>query len=590
MLRVVIVDRASALLAVGFWVLQVVRARQVRGDGRQQPSPHDSAARAARRAVRSQRARARRERVLVHDRDHPRAQRQPERRRSSASRPRSGADEARAARTIRRAHKRDPLFRPIPVIEHATFAQVAAVRRAQLELPEVVVQQVPTRAYPAGRLGRAPVRLRRRDPGSAARSAASSPALAVRRDRRPGRPREGLQRAADGHGRRATGRRQQRRPRDRRARRGDPRRRRSACSSRSTTTCSARSRTRFTRGGLHRRRASSSIPTTGEILAMTSLPAYDPNDFADRHRSRHVGRAQRRSAEAADESADPGHVLARVDVQDRDGDRRRSSEGVITPDFKVNCPGDATFYGHTFQCDKTRGARHARSAPRDRAVVQRVLLHRRRPARRSTRSTSTPRSSGLVGQDRHRSARRESRASCRRPSGRADVQARSGIRARRFRSRSARAPVSVTPIALATMIATVANGGTLVTPHVVRAVDDDGQGWQPSRAAAAAIGVHVPARRASGRARRLVAGRQRRRHRRAARASRAGTWPARPAPRRSISNEGQGGRVRQDAWTCATTAGSCSSRRATTRRSPGVVFAEHGGYGAHRRRPSRSTC
>jgi penicillin-binding protein 2 len=39
--------------------------------------------------------------------------------------------------------------------------------------------------------------------------------------------------------------------------------------------------------------------------------------------------------------------------------------------------------------------------------------------------------------------------------------------------------VSVTPLALATMISTVANGGTLVTPHLVRAVDaGHGQGWQ----------------------------------------------------------------------------------------------------------------
>jgi penicillin-binding protein 2 len=36
--------------------------------------------------------------------------------------------------------------------------------------------------------------------------------------------------------------------------------------------------------------------------------------------------------------------------------------------------------------------------------------------------------------------------------------------------------VDVTPIALATMMATVANGGTLVTPHLVRA-RNDGSGW-----------------------------------------------------------------------------------------------------------------
>jgi penicillin-binding protein 2 len=37
--------------------------------------------------------------------------------------------------------------------------------------------------------------------------------------------------------------------------------------------------------------------------------------------------------------------------------------------------------------------------------------------------------------------------------------------------------VTVTPASLAVMIATVANGGTRVTPHVVRAVDDGG-GWK----------------------------------------------------------------------------------------------------------------
>jgi penicillin-binding protein 2 len=37
--------------------------------------------------------------------------------------------------------------------------------------------------------------------------------------------------------------------------------------------------------------------------------------------------------------------------------------------------------------------------------------------------------------------------------------------------------VSVTPISMAVMIATVANGGTRVTPHVIRAVDEGG-GWK----------------------------------------------------------------------------------------------------------------
>jgi penicillin-binding protein 2 len=37
--------------------------------------------------------------------------------------------------------------------------------------------------------------------------------------------------------------------------------------------------------------------------------------------------------------------------------------------------------------------------------------------------------------------------------------------------------VDQTPMSLAVMMATVANGGTVVTPHVVKAIDE-GQGWQ----------------------------------------------------------------------------------------------------------------
>src|SRR5262249_25870159 len=64
----------------------------------------------------------------------------------------TGVDEPRLQEVMLR-HRRDPMFAPIPVIEHASFAQVAAVTARQLELPEVVVQQVPTRAYPTDALG-----------------------------------------------------------------------------------------------------------------------------------------------------------------------------------------------------------------------------------------------------------------------------------------------------------------------------------------------------------------------------------------------------------------------------------------------------
>ena len=54
-------------------------------------------------------------------------------------------------REIVARHRHEPSYRPIVVINDATLAQVAAVtaRRLEFELPDVVVQEVPTRQYPS---------------------------------------------------------------------------------------------------------------------------------------------------------------------------------------------------------------------------------------------------------------------------------------------------------------------------------------------------------------------------------------------------------------------------------------------------------
>ena len=65
----------------------------------------------------------------------------------------AGEDE-KTIREIVERHRREPSYRPIVVIEDATLAQVAAItaRRLDFELPDVVVQQVPTRQYPTAEL------------------------------------------------------------------------------------------------------------------------------------------------------------------------------------------------------------------------------------------------------------------------------------------------------------------------------------------------------------------------------------------------------------------------------------------------------
>ena len=60
-----------------------------------------------------------------------------------------GIDEARIREVVER-HRREPSYRPITIVQDATLAQVAAVtaRRLDSELPDVVVEPVPTRRYP----------------------------------------------------------------------------------------------------------------------------------------------------------------------------------------------------------------------------------------------------------------------------------------------------------------------------------------------------------------------------------------------------------------------------------------------------------
>ena len=65
----------------------------------------------------------------------------------------AGLDVAQVQQIVDR-HRGEPTYRPIVVIEDASLAQVAAItaRRLDFELPDVVVEEVPTRQYPTDAL------------------------------------------------------------------------------------------------------------------------------------------------------------------------------------------------------------------------------------------------------------------------------------------------------------------------------------------------------------------------------------------------------------------------------------------------------
>lgn len=95
-------------------------------------------------------------------------------------------------------------------------------------------------------------------------------------------------------------------------------------------------------------------PRTGEILAMVSRPAFDPNLFAARIKSKDWKMIMN----------DPGHPLLNraIQAQLAPGSTFKPimavaglETGVIDDSYTVNCPGGATFYGRYFKCHEVDG-------------------------------------------------------------------------------------------------------------------------------------------------------------------------------------------------------------------------------------------
>src|SRR5215467_7391136 len=135
-------------LAIGFWVLQVVQHQQY-NEMAENNHQRTLALRAPRGLVFDRDGR-----VLVEnrnsysisiDREHTKDLSRTIRILSQVL----GIDESEI-QTIVDRHRREPTYRPITIVQDATLAQVAAVsaRRLDFELPDILVQRVPTRRYP----------------------------------------------------------------------------------------------------------------------------------------------------------------------------------------------------------------------------------------------------------------------------------------------------------------------------------------------------------------------------------------------------------------------------------------------------------
>jgi len=217
-------------------------------------------------------------------------------------------------------------------------------------------------------------------------------------------------------------------------------------------------------------------PQNGEVLAFASLPEYDPNAFA-------AGIDRASFSALLNDELKP--------LQDRAIQGKYSpgstfkmavalaglEEGIITPSFHATCAGHATFYGHTFACWKKPGhgtidLRHAIEQSCDvyfYTVANLVGVDK-------INKWAT-----LIGLGVKSGIDLPNELTGLVPSTQWKLQAKheKWYAGETISVGIGQGAVAVTPVSMAVYMATLANGGTRVTPHLLKAVDE-GKGWVPA--------------------------------------------------------------------------------------------------------------
>jgi penicillin-binding protein 2 len=381
-----------------------------------------------------------------------------------------GMDEA-AVRVIVDRHRREPSYRPIVVIQDATLAQVAAVsaRKLDFELPDIYVEEVPTRSYPetiaahlfgyVGEVNDAQVSdtegLKSGDivgqsgiekvynamlmgEDGAKRVVVNSVGREIR-TLEEDQPTEGkrLQLTIDYDVQKAI-------------------------------------EDGFDQLGFNGA-AVVVDPSNGDVLGFTSRPAYDPNAFAagiDRATWATLTTDEERplNDRAIQGTYSPGSTFKMAVAT------AALQEGVITPDFKVSCSGGATFYGRPFKCWKKggHGTMDLRHAIEQSCNVYFYTIGN------MTGIDKIHKWATLLGLG--------EKSGIDLPNERIGIMPSPEWKQARFKEKwyagetvsvsIGQGSVSLTPVSMAVYAATLANGGTRITPHLLKAVDD-GNGWKP---------------------------------------------------------------------------------------------------------------
>ena len=381
-----------------------------------------------------------------------------------------GMDEA-AVRTIVDRHRREPTYRPITIVQDATLAQVAAVtaRRLDFELPDVMVEQVPTRRYPetmgahlfgyVGEVNDAQVAeddsLRSGDIVGQSGIEKVYNAMLMGED--------GARRVVVN----SVGR-------EIRTLEEDP----PTEGKRLQLTIDYDLQKAIEDGFDAAEFNGAAVvldPNDGGVLGFTSRPSFDPNAFA--------AGIDRGAWNAL--TTDEDRPLNNRAIQGRysPGSTFKMAvglagleEGIISPDFHVYCAGHANFYGRDFKCWKKPGhgsvdLRHAIEQSCDvyfytvanMVGVDKINKWATALGLGVKSGIDLPNEAvGLVPST-------EWKQRVRHEKWYAGETISVGI---------GQGAVAVTPVSMAVYMATLANGGTRVTPHMLKAVDE-GNGWKP---------------------------------------------------------------------------------------------------------------
>lgn len=384
----------------------------------------------------------------------------------------TGADEAELRENVAR-HRRDPIYRPIMLLENASRAQVAAMLARRLELPGVFFQEVPSRRYPAsdmaahlfGYVGEVTEgQLQRADYQGVEQGAIVGQAgveLAYNKQlmgvdgnktvvvNSVGREVAELEAHPPAMGRPLQ------------------------------LTIDADVQRSIEDGFAATGFNGAAVvldPNDGAVLGFSSRPAYDPNAFAagiDRAawaalNSDELKPLQNRALQGR---YSPGSIFKMA------VGLAGLEEGVVTPEFRVHCGGGQSFYGRYFKCWKKDGhgsvdLRHAIEQSCDvyfytvgnMLGVDRINKWAMLFGLGVKSNIDLPNELvGLVPSTAWKAKY---------------TKEKKWYAGETISVSIGQGQVSVTPISLAVYTATLANGGTRVTPHLVKAIDE-GQGLKP---------------------------------------------------------------------------------------------------------------